>query len=501
MHARILLALSFAGLGLRAQAAGFERPAVWPVQIEISAENAAKLRAKPREAVSAKIRVIDAPVHDAKVRLKGQGTFQPLDDKPSFTIELGPDGQEKLHGLTKFHLNNSIEDPGFLKERIGSEMFERAGIPTPRVGHARVTLNERMLGLYVLKEGFTENFLKHHFRGEIGNLYDTGEGKDIDEKMELEIGGSKEQEELTRLAAAAKDPDPARRWNKLERALDLDRVVSFMAMEIMICHWDGYGLSQNNFRVYYEPNRDKVFFLPAGMDQIFSKADLTWKPNMIGVVARSILETSAGQEAYERKFRNLFETKFQASQITNRIAELVGALQPFLDRNERASIRSEAKHLSEKVIDREISLRTELSLKAQPPQFEKGVAFLSGWKPFDQPDGGKMVDEVSGLRIVAGPRTSASWRKTLRLKPGRYIFRGIARTRQVTALPFGVRHGASLRVIGDVAQSKLLMGNNEPTKLECRFEVRQEQEVTLACELRSGAGEATFEKLILEMQQ
>src|SRR5262245_28690993 len=132
MHGHLFLALCVAGIGLRSEAAGFPDPAVWPVQIEITAENAGKLRARPRESVSAKVRILNKEAHNAKVRLKGRGTFQSLDGKPSFTIELEKDVRREAFGLSKFHLNNSVEDPSFLKERIGSEIFEAAAIPTPR---------------------------------------------------------------------------------------------------------------------------------------------------------------------------------------------------------------------------------------------------------------------------------------------------------------------------------------------------------------------------------
>ena len=112
-----------------------------------------------------------------------------------------------------------------------------------------------------------------------------------------------------------------------------------------------------------------------------------------------------------------------------------------------------------------------------------------------------MVQDPGALGIVAGPRTAASWRKTVRLKPGGYVFGGNVRTSEITTLPFGNRHGATLRVIGGSAQSKPLMGNNEPTQVECVFEVNEEREVTLGCELRASGGEARFEGLNLKIQQ
>jgi hypothetical protein len=67
-----------------------------------------------------------------------------------------------LGELRKIHLNNSVEDPTYLREQLGGELF-RAADAVPRVGHALVVLDGRSR-LYVLKEGFTEELLARHFR-------------------------------------------------------------------------------------------------------------------------------------------------------------------------------------------------------------------------------------------------------------------------------------------------------------------------------------------------
>ena len=49
--------------------------------------------------------------------------------------------------------NNSVQDSTYLSEKICREMFEAAGVPSPRAGHAVVEFDGRLLGLYVLVEG------------------------------------------------------------------------------------------------------------------------------------------------------------------------------------------------------------------------------------------------------------------------------------------------------------------------------------------------------------
>jgi spore coat protein H len=468
----------------------FDGAGVKTVRIEISERDIAQLRAAPRQAVSAKLRIDEGATEVVSVHLKGRGSFQTIDEKPSFTIT-------RSSSPTKFHLNNSVEDPSYLKEKIGGEIFRAAGIPAPNVAHARVQLNDKELGLYVLKEGFTREFIERSFDAPVGPLYDIDEGSDVDQAMEQDLGDSGAgRKELKELAAAANEPDLDRRFERLKTILDTDQFLTFLAVEMLICHWDGYALSKNNFRVYFEPKRHRVQFLPAGLDQIFSKPDLSWKPPMAGLVAKALLETPEGRRNYDAKFRKLYES-FAPEKISSRVQEVVAQLQPFLTRSETTAISEESEHLISNIRARKNALRKQLHEPAVTfPEFENGIAEISGWQPADEPAGGSLVEDESGLRIVASPKTSASWRKSVLLRPGHYTFSANVRASGVSLLPFGARHGAVLRVFGKDSQSAALLGTSEQ-RLSCGFEVEREREVILICELRARGGTVTFKKPVL----
>src|SRR5438132_14029911 len=130
--------------------------------------------------------------------------------------------------------------------------------------------------------------------------------------MKRHLGPASDQDQLAlqQLAAASLEPNLNRRWECLHQTLDIDRLLTFMAMEIMICHWDGYCLGRNNFRIYHDPATEKIVFLPSGMDQIFSKADLRWKPEMAGVVAKAVMQTPEGRQQYASGFKSIFDALF-----------------------------------------------------------------------------------------------------------------------------------------------------------------------------------------------
>src|SRR5687767_14445133 len=111
-------------------------------KIEIAAADLARLRQDPRSYVRAEVGVGPMKLSGVAVRLKGFGSFRPVDDRPSFAMKFdhfNPD--QKFRGLTKLMLNNSSQDPTLLSEHLASGLFRDAGVPAARVTHARVSLN------------------------------------------------------------------------------------------------------------------------------------------------------------------------------------------------------------------------------------------------------------------------------------------------------------------------------------------------------------------------
>src|SRR5262249_17406650 len=195
-----------------------------------------------------------------------------IDDKPGLTLNMNKFKEDQLfHGMDKWHLANSVQDPSYLSELICGELFRAAGVPASRVGHAIVTVNGRQRGLYYIKEGYDKHFLRRHFKNSDGNLYDGGFLRDIDQPLQLlhTKDDVKDRADLKALTAAVRENDPKKRFEKMEKLLDMDKFITYLVLESITWDWDGYPMNRNNYRIYHDPKRDKVVFIPSGMDQMF----------------------------------------------------------------------------------------------------------------------------------------------------------------------------------------------------------------------------------------
>lgn len=483
------------------------------IKIQISEAEVQRLRQNNREYVRCTVIENDGTkFQQVGIHLKGAaGSFRPLEDKPALTLNFDKFKKDQtFHALDKIHLNNSVQDPSYLNELVSSELFLAAGVPAPRVTHARVWLNGRDLGFYVLKEGFNKRFLKRHFAEADGNLYEGPFAQDIDGGVILMNGkGAKNFTDVKAVVNACRNPDPAKGWQRLAQVVDIDRFLTFMAMEMMTCHWDGYCSNRNNYRFYFEPRSGKMVFLPGGMDQMFQDPSFrVVNAPMNSLVTRAVMSNPQWRSRYRQRVTQLRKLFVPADPLLKRADENHRRLRPVL----MAMGPSHAVNFDHHVNDFKRRLTARANFLSRPETLTEPRALslkpgafhmLKNWEPrVETPDARTIDDNRPGgqagariLGIAAGPggRCVASWRTRVLLSAGKYRFMARARTKGVRALQEPIGVGAGIRISGSSRNNKL-EGTKGWTQLTHNFQIQQPmQEVILVAELRAAAGTAHFD--------
>ena len=324
----------------------FKSEAIASIQVVIEPSAGAikplvQLAAEPRKYVKATITEGDNVYLGVGVHLRGGlGSFRPIGEKSGFTINMDKfEGKLNFHGMDKWHLMNSAQDGSYISELISNEMLRAAGVPALRIKHAIVTVNGQTKGFYCLKEGYDSHFFKRNFPDPTGNFYDGGslEGgvhiwqRDIDNPLELLRGKGdvKDRADLKALVAACREPDAKKRWELLEKLLDMDVFISGFCIQAILGDWDGYVFHKCNYRVYHDPKRNKLVFLPSGLDQEFGNPDRgPLVPPMQGMVARAVYNTPEGKAKYLQRMAEINTTIMNTEKWLKRIDELQARLQP-----------------------------------------------------------------------------------------------------------------------------------------------------------------------------
>jgi len=324
-----------------------------------------------------------------------------------------------------------------LSEKICRDLFNRAGSPAPRAGFAAVQLNGRNLGLHVLIEGANKQFLRQHFENVHGNLYQTHGNQEITVRLDVNSGDDPTNYAgLRALVQAVREEDPGVRWSKLQETLDVDRFLTFMAMEVMLCHWDGYCMNQNNYRVFHDLKSNKIVFIAHGMDQMFGKgrngADRTIYPQWHGAVAKAVMSTPQGRQLYLARFGELYTNVFRVEDLLKEVDRLSSVVLEVIGESNPQSALAYQKRVDafkSRIEERDRSLARQLDDASKPrdPSLSEPVQ-LTGWTTRIQdehPEFDKSADESRAnlLHISAlDGKSSGSWRTHLEVEPGQYRF-------------------------------------------------------------------------------
>ncbi len=501
----------------------FDPAPVHHYRLEISAEGLQGLKDAAKTYVKGVFREGNLTLENVGIRLKGNaGSFRQLGDKPAFTIKFDAFVRgQRYRGLQKLSLNNSVQDPTYLSDFIGNELFRAAGIPAPRIGHARVELNGQDQGFYVVLEAVTREFLARWFDDPSGNLYKGPGDVDSDELYVETRAPQPDRADLKALAAAAAEQDFDVRWERMGAVLDLDRFTSFLAMETINWHWDGYSMALNNFAIYSDPATKRLVFFPHDQDQLFGEPQGTMYPQVSGLVAKAFRFAPQGRNAYRDRVVALTERIFDPDAIAVRLEAMYAKINPAIAAMDPEQAKAHRQSLDEmigRIRERSKSLREQfLGPEAAPPMplaFEEGKATPSGWErrtAIGEPELARATrDGREGgpaLRIAAPEKGEwcASFRTNVILPAGRYRFAGLVKTKGV--VPLGAQDeetpsGAGLRISGRQPPHKLL-GDRDWTPFEFEFSVDPMEQAAdgtalgraeLVCELRASAGSVWFDE-------
>jgi spore coat protein H len=150
----------------------------------------------------------------------------------------------------------------------------------------------------------------------------------------------------------------------LEKTLDVDRFLSFMAVEVIVAHWDGYSIHRNNFRIFHDLSTDRMVFLPQGLDQTFRRKEIGAMPQMAGLVAKAVLEVPEFKERFRLRESQLLTNTFQTEPWVKRLREIAAPVRRELEASDSSNATNyinRAASFRRNIQQRFDSLRTELA--------------------------------------------------------------------------------------------------------------------------------------------
>jgi hypothetical protein len=277
------------------------------------------------------------------VGIKKKGFFGSLDPvKPSLKVIFDEfvHGTEYL-GLEKLTLNNSRQDPSYLRQCLAYETFAKAGIVAPRCNFAHVRVNGEDLGIYVNVENIDHKLMKKHYANGTGPLYE-GSLSDFRPMWvnTFDPKGDGDGTDLQPLVDALASASDAELASAVGAEVNLDEFYTYWAMEGVLLHWDGYANNKNNFFVYHDPTTGKLDFIPWGVDATFQPGasfgplGATTGPTAVaasGYLANRLFTVPSAKADLIARERDLLANVFDESELNAEVDRMEALIAPIAD--------------------------------------------------------------------------------------------------------------------------------------------------------------------------
>ena len=363
---------------------------VLDVSIEIAPEDWKRLRGQTRTFadIFAGADCLDSPADDiftwfeatvtvdgethTQVGVRKKGFLGSLSKvKPALKVRFDKfvDGQLLGGAMKRLTLNNAQQDPSLINTCMAYHIFASAGLPAPRCNFATVAVNGENLGLYVHVESMKTAFLQRNFSDPSGNLYE-GTVSDFRPKWRGTLQkktneGEADWSDIDAVVAALQDPSPAG-LEALADIIDIDRFLTFWAVEVLIGHWDGYAGNRNNFYVYREPDAPFVF-IPWGADQVFTSTDgpfddFVSPPSVTahGAIAHRLYRDDATRAAYVARLKQLLNTVWNEEELLDLADEMAAIVQQHVLAKRRADADRDAERVRRFIRERRAAILADL---------------------------------------------------------------------------------------------------------------------------------------------
>lgn len=262
--------------------------------------------------------------------------------RPSLKIKLNHiDKEGEIEGLTNLTLNNNKQDTSLVSQFVGYALFNAIGSPAPRCAYARVTVNGKNLGIYSHVETVRKPLLKRAFGNSDGPLYE-GTVVDFYKDWENSFEHKRGDDERGRAHINALIDllaNPKATEADIGELVDLDSFYRFWATEGLVGFWDGYSGNKNNFFVYLNPKDNKFYFIPWGMDSIFTKmsklefmndrrAPISVKTQ--GLIAYKLYQSESGRKRYAEVLTEILDKHWNAAELLAALDKIAVMVEPHL---------------------------------------------------------------------------------------------------------------------------------------------------------------------------
>jgi len=230
----------------------------------------------------------DEVIYLSKIKLSLGGASSRAFQKVGYNIKtLNKD--ETLYGLKNIKLRGDDRDPTHMVSRLSADFIKSVGLVAPSVTYSRLYINDIYMGLYTLQDVVKKHWIKEFFgEKDTKNCYKcetVGFNFDSFKKNKYPVTCKNINDDYVDYTEPfdkfIKNVNSAESVEDLEKIMDVDIFLKYIAFEWIVLSWDHMLIYGHNFYWYL---REDGKWIP-----IYNDFDLTWYiSNRVNVVNKTL---------------------------------------------------------------------------------------------------------------------------------------------------------------------------------------------------------------------
>ncbi|MDX9723097.1 MAG: CotH kinase family protein [Myxococcota bacterium] len=334
----------------------FDQTKVSKVELELYDDGLAQILAEPlAETYHHGAIIYDGyRLDDVQIRVKGNSSLRTVvqmgSTRFSFKVDLNRTLPEQtLNGLKKLNFNNQFRDPSLMREFLAYRIAESLGLIVPRRSYVELWVNGELYGLYLAVEDLDKSFLAQHFVDNDGQLYKpeppagklSWMGSDY-AAYEASIGFESRDDEHSALLTLLSALDAAD-LALLERSLDIDAALGYLAFNTLLVNLDSYLGPGHNYYLYEQDGRFTILLWD--LNEAFGNFTcncqrqqlidlLIDEPTCAPLSELPLLDVLLAQPAYLERYHALLEAAAQTyldeTLLESWISEVFALISPYV---------------------------------------------------------------------------------------------------------------------------------------------------------------------------
>lgn len=180
---------------------------------------------------------------------------------------------QRFYGFKEFSMSPGQGDASLMRDKVVSDLFRSAGIPTARTAFYKIYINFgeglKYCGVYTMVEVIDDTMVKDQFGEAKGNIYKPEstfqsflQANFEKKNNETAADWSDVQSVITALNATNRTSNAAAWRANLEKVFNVDHFLKVLAINNTIVNWDSYGAMAHNYYLYTPTTTKKVTWIP-----------------------------------------------------------------------------------------------------------------------------------------------------------------------------------------------------------------------------------------------